>query len=90
MKKEELDKKNYYSNSKLKYKAEYLNGKGKKYDYKGNLLFKGEYLNGKRKKYDYDYKSILKYTGEYIINGKGKYFKHKTYFNNIFIKLYYF
>ena len=52
------------------------NGKGKKYNNKGELIFEGEYLNGKRngkgKKY---YEGELEFEGEYLNgkrNGKGK------------------
>ena len=43
--------KEYYSNGKLKYVGEYLdgkyNGKGKEYFKNGKVKNKGEYLNGK-------------------------------------------
>ena len=32
----------------LKYEGDYLNGKGKEYDFNGKIQFEGEYLNGKR------------------------------------------
>ena len=69
--------KEYYSNDKLMFEGEYLNGKrtgkGKEYDYEnGKLLFEGEYLNGKinGKGKEYYYNGKLMFEGEYL-NGKG-------------------
>ena len=67
------------------------NGKGKKYNNKGELIFEGEYLNGKRngkgKKY---YEGELEFEGEYLNgkrNGKGKeYYGGKLIFEGEYIK----
>ena len=67
--------KEYYSNGKLLFEDEYLNGlrngKGKEYNDNGELRFEGEYLNGlingKGKEYDYD--GNLIFEGEYL-NGR--------------------
>ena len=44
--------KEYFTNGRLKFKGEYINGKrygnGKEYDEYGRLLFQGEYINGER------------------------------------------
>jgi len=41
-----------YSNGKLEFEGEYLNGEkngnGKEYNYNGKLVFEGEYINGKK------------------------------------------
>ena len=41
------------------YEGEFINGKGKKYDSKGNVIFEGEFkydrwMKGKRREYDDD------------------------------------
>ena len=65
----------------LRYEGEYLNGelngKVRKFDYKGKLIFEGEYiigkLNGKVKKYDdYDDEGKIKFEGEYLYDHKRK------------------
>ena len=67
--------KEYYSNGKLKFEGEYLNGKklkDKGYDTKGNLIFKLE-KSGNAKEYYIN--GNLKFKGEYLNeirwNGKG-------------------
>ena len=70
----------------LRYEGEYLNGelngKIKKFNYKGKLIFEGEYidgkLNGKVKKYDDEGK--IKFEGEYLYDHKRK---GKEYINGI-------
>ena len=60
----------YYTNHKLKFEGEYLNGKkwnGKGYNIDGNLEFELKNGNGKAKEYYDDGK--LKFEGEYL-NGK--------------------
>ena len=70
--------KEFYTNGKLKFECEYLNGlitgKGKEYDKNGKLIIEGEYLYGRRLKGKYYIKERLEYEGDYIIkkyNGKG-------------------
>ena len=62
-------KKNGYGG--LIFEGEYLNGKGKKYNYDGILIFEGEYLNGERngKGKELYRNGKLKFEGEYF-NGK--------------------
>ena len=70
--------KELYSNGKIKYEGEFLDGKmhgkGREYDYYKSvtLIFEGEYINGQKwngkgQEYDYDNKLILE--REYL-NGK--------------------
>ena len=73
--------KEYYSNGKIKFAGEYLNGekwKGSGYDTNNNIVYKIEKGNGKVKEFYPNGK--LKFEGEYLngkINGKVKEYKIK-------------
>ena len=75
----------YYTNRKLKFEGEYLNGKkwnGKGYNIDGNLEFELKNGNGKVKKYYDDGK--LKFEGEYLNGEKNGYGSEKL-FRDLFI-----
>jgi len=73
--------KEYYSNGKLEFEVEYLNGnkhgKIEEYYSDGNMEFEGEYFNGYRngKGREYNYDGNLEFEGEFFYgkrwNGKG-------------------
>ena len=75
-----------YSEEKLIFEGAYLNGqingKCKKYDWKGNLIFEGTYLNNERngKGKEYNENEELEFEGEYLYGHKLKgkfYYKGK-------------
>jgi len=69
-------KEDYYSNGKLKYKNQFLNGEkhGEQLGYheNGTLIYKNQFLNGKLhgEQLEYYYSGELWYKEEYYINDK--------------------
>ena len=71
--------KEFYSEGRIIYEGEYLNGekngKGKEYDTEGKLIFEGDYLCNHKKRGKEFVKGKLEYEGEYLygtkFNGKG-------------------